>query len=245
MTREGLFAAVRPFAPGQKFNGDMVKAIDSLADMFALGVAGAPSPAPATALPPAAAAAFVGDITERVALELVGHEAIVPEAYKDSVGVWTWGVGVTSASGHAVDRYKDSPQSLQRCLEVYVWLLRERYAPAVREAFEGRALTEAQFGAALSFHYNTGAIGRASWVTAWKAGDVAEARARFMDWKKPASIISRREKERDLFLDGRWSQDGKATVYEVAKPSYSPRWSSAKRVDIGADLKAALGARPG
>ena len=66
------------------------------------------------------------DITERVALELIQHEAIVQEAYKDSKGIWTWGVGVTSASGHSVERYKDNPQPLAKCLAVEVWLLREK-----------------------------------------------------------------------------------------------------------------------
>ena len=106
----------------------------------------------------------IDGITLRVALELLSHEAIVREAYKDSVGVWTWGVGVTDASGHKVQRYIDSPQTIERCLEIYVWLLRTRYAPAVRKAFEGHNLSEHEFAAALSFHYNTGAIGRATWV---------------------------------------------------------------------------------
>lgn len=183
---------------------------------------------------------FDGRITERIALELIAHEAIVPEAYKDSVGVWTWGVGITSASGHNVERYKDKPQTIQRCLEVFVWALESRYAPAVRQAFAGRALTEAQFGAALSFHYNTGAIARASWVAAWLAGETDKARTQFMSWRIPKEIIPRREKERDLFFHGRWSSDGKATVYEVAKPSYQPRWSSARRVDITTEVRAAL-----
>lgn len=179
-------------------------------------------------------------ITERIALELIGHEAIVQEAYKDSVGVWTWGVGVTSASGHSVDRYKDNPQTIEKCLEVYIWLLNEKYAPAVMKAFGGRALTEAQFGAALSFHYNTGAIGRATWVKSWLAGREAEAREKFMEWKKPAAIIERRQEERDLFFDGKWSADGFATVYPVRKPSYTPEWGGAKRVDVRTDLKEAM-----
>ena len=91
-------------------------------------------------------------LTARVALELLSHEAIVREAYQDSVGGWTWGVGVTEASGHAVcPRYVDKPQTLRWCLEMYVRLLRETYAPAVLEAFAGHALLEHQFGAALSF----------------------------------------------------------------------------------------------
>jgi lysozyme len=183
-----------------------------------------------------------GGITVRTALELVGHEAIVREAYLDSEGIWTWGVGVTSRSGHRVERYKDDPQSVQRCLEVYIWLLQTRYLPDVDDAFDGSPLTEAQRAAALSFHYNTGAIARASWVASVKAGRTAEARAQIMEWRKPAAIIERREKERDLFFDGRWSSDGRATIYEVSKPSYSPRWGSAKRVDIRPEIAALLDA---
>jgi len=186
---------------------------------------------------------FSGQITERVALELISHEAIVREAYKDSVGVWTWGVGVTSRSGHSVERYKDNPQSIQRCLEVYLWLCRTKYGPEVMAAFAGRALTEAQFAAALSFHYNTGAIGTASWVKAFLAGEIRIARDKFMEWREPASIIERRAKERGLFFDGIWTGDGKATVYEVSKPSYTPKWSSARKVDVTAELRAALAAQ--
>ena len=55
--------------------------------------------------------------------------------------------------------------------------------------------------------------------------------------KKPAAILERREKERDLFFDGKWSNDGNVTVYtRVHKPSYSPDWGSAKRIDITEDL---------
>lgn len=181
-----------------------------------------------------------GEITERIALELIGHEAIVREAYKDSVGVWTWGIGVTSASGYTVERYKDNPQTIARCLEVYLWLLREKYAPDVMKAFGGHSLTEAQFGAALSFHYNTGAILRATWAKSWLAGNEAEARAKFMEWKKPAAIVERRRKEAALFFDGVWSADGKATVYPVRKPSYAPDWGGAQRVDIREALREAM-----
>lgn len=186
--------------------------------------------------------AGVTDVTLKGAAELIGHEAIVLEAYKDSVGVWTWGIGVTNKSGHTVyPRYKDNPQTIERCLEIFLWLLREKYAPDVRAAFEGHYLTEAQFAAALSFHYNTGKISQASWVAQWKSGNISAARASFMEWRKPSSIIERRQKECDLFFDGKWTNDGKATVYPVAKPSYSPAWSKGTRVDIMPALKIAGG----
>lgn len=187
-----------------------------------------------------APAAAQGQLTAKVALELIGHEAIVQEMYLDSEGVKTWGVGVTNASGHSVDRYKDNPQPIARCLEVYIWLLREKYIPAVLKAFAGMDLTEAQFAGALSFHYNTGAIGKADWVIRFRAGDIAKARSHFMNWRNPPEIIPRREKERDLFFDGKWSGDGKAMVYPVRKPSYAPHWSQGKRVDVRAIIEGLL-----
>jgi lysozyme len=173
-----------------------------------------------------------GPLTLNVALEIISHEAIVREAYKDSVGVWTWGIGVTNASGHHVNRYKDNPQTVERCLEIYLWLLQTKYAPDVLKAFKGFSLTEAQFAAALSFHYNTGAILKADWVAHWKGGAIAQARLSFMNWRKPASIIPRREKERDLFFDGTWSNDGCATIFPVKKPSYQPDFAHPERVDV-------------
>jgi len=177
-------------------------------------------------------------LSTRALLELVSHEGIVKEAYKDSVGVWTWGVGVTDASGHRVGRYKDNPATIKRVLEVFKWLVETRYLPPVIETFSGHVLTESQLAAAVSFHYNTGAIARASWVKSYLRGDIAKSRREFMNWRSPKEIIPRRESERDLFFDGEWSGDGKATVYErVRKPSYSPNWSSAKRIDISKELE--------
>lgn len=173
-----------------------------------------------------------GPLTLRVAMEIVCHEAIVREWYKDSKGVGTWSVGVTNASGHNVDRYKDNPQTLERCLEVFLWLLQQKYIPPVLKAFKGYPLTEAQFAAAVSFHYNTGAILKADWVTHWKGGSEAQARLSIMNWRKPPEIIGRRTKERDLFFDGHWCSDGIATVYPVKKPSYHPDFRHPERVDI-------------
>ena len=172
-------------------------------------------------------------ITVKVAQEIISHEAIVREAYKDSVGVWTWGIGITNSSGHRVyPRYIDNPQTLKRCIEVFEWLLRKKYLPGVNEAFQGFTLTEEQVAAALSFHYNTGGIRRATWVKQWKKGETEEAYQSFMNWKKPPEIIPRRRKERELFFNGVWSNDGTATEYNVRKPSYAPDWASAKTVDI-------------
>lgn len=183
-------------------------------------------------------------LTVRTGCELVGHEAIVLEWYLDSVKVGTWGVGVTNASGHNVDRYKDNPQTVERCLEIYAWLLRTRYVPAVLKAFEGFALSEEQFAAALSFHYNTGAILTTDWVKLVKQGQPRAARG-FLEshYLNGGMLTGRRKAEAALFFDGAWSHaDGVATVYPVLKPSYRPDFKHPRRVDIRDDMAKALAA---
>lgn len=181
------------------------------------------------------------DITPRIALELIAHEGIVAEAYKDSVGVGTWSVGITDASGHKVyPRYKDKPQPLEHCIGVYLWLLREKYLPPVLAAFGSHEPTEAELGAALSFHWNTGAIGRATWIKRFVGGDRAGARRAMLDWARPAALLARRRLEQALFFDGKWSSDGSALVFGVAKPSYRP--SRGKRIAVQAMVESLFAA---
>ena len=161
-------------------------------------------------------------LTSRIAGEILQHEGLAREAYRDSVGVWTWSVGITDASGHRVARYRDNPQPLERCLEVFLWLLTTRYLPAVNAAFGAFDPSEHQLAAALSFHYNTGAIARASWLKRFLDGDAEAARKAILDWRRPAEILPRRRRERDLFFDAKWSGDGRVAVCEVAKPGYRP-----------------------
>lgn len=70
-------------------------------------------------------------IDANAAMELASHEGLVRRAYKDSVGVWTWSIGITNATGHNVERYIGKPQTRQHCLAIYVWAL-EKYADDVR-----------------------------------------------------------------------------------------------------------------
>jgi lysozyme len=185
-----------------------------------------------------------GPLTARVVLEALTHESLVLEAYKDSKGIWTWAGGLTAASGVDPLRYKDNPSTLGEALRATIGKMRNAYLPEVQRAFGGRTLTEAQLAAALSFHWNTGAIERASWVDLWLAGNVSAAYDAFLEWKRPASIIERRKKEADLFFDGKWSQDGKVTIWGVRKPSYSPDWGSGRRVDVSAEVAKLLGNAP-
>ncbi len=223
MTRTELFEAIRPAAPQRRFNPSHVKIIDDLADLFGLP-------------------RLDGDLfTARAAMELISHEAIVLEAYKDSVGVWTWGIGLTAASGVDPLAFKDKPADMAQVLKAFVTATRRRYVPAVKNAFAGCDLTESQFAAALSFHYNTGAIERTDWVNLWKADKADEARA-FLEthYLNGGTLTERRKKEAALFFDNEWSAKNAALVVPVAKPSYLPAFARARYVDISAALKEAM-----
>ena len=179
-------------------------------------------------------------LSERTMLEIAEHEGLVLEAYRDSVGVLTWGFGVTSASGHKVQRYIGKPSTIVRAIEVYEWLLRTKYLPEVIEAFEWLKLSEAQLTAALSFHWNTGEIENAHWVRSFLRGDEDAARHEFMNWSTPREIIGRRKAERALFFDGVWTGDGFVTIYDRVGKNLTPVWSSARQIDIRDDVRAAL-----
>jgi GH24 family phage-related lysozyme (muramidase) len=174
-----------------------------------------------------------------VAMEVASHEALIRQTHKDSVGKLTWCVGMTNATGHKVERYVGKPASLQHCMNIYAWAL-GNYAAGVHRAFKGHNITKAQFAAALSFHWNTGEIETAGWVKLWRAGDVAGAKKAIMHWVTPPEIAGRRKKERDLFFDGKWSNDGRMTEYTQLTAKMTPMWSSAVKVDVSVELRKAF-----
>lgn len=148
---------------------------------------------------------------------LMIHEGIVPGPYLDSVGVWTFGIGHTAAAG-APDPAKmrrgmpaDLDKELANVFEVFKHDL-AKYEAAVSKALPN--VKQHEFDAAVSFHYNTGAIGRATWARTLALGDVALASRQIMDWRKPPEIIKRREAERDLLLLGKYPT-GAVTVWGV------------------------------
>lgn len=180
-------------------------------------------------------------LTPRIVAAVAHEEGLVIEAYRDSVNVWTWALGVTNASGHEVyPRYLDKPTSVEQALRVSVWLLENRYLPAVQQAFDGQRLKEHEIAGALAFHWNTGALGRASWVKLWKAGLTDKARAAYLSWNKPSAIVPRRTRDAALFFDGAWG-DLRVPLYPVAKPSYRPKIRDAVMVDVQPMLEQIMG----
>lgn len=64
-----------------------------------------------------------------------------------------------------------------------------RHAKDVLRALEGAPTTQNQFDALVSFHYNTGAIHRATLTRKHKAGDFEGAASEFARWNKAAGRV--------------------------------------------------------
>lgn len=191
-------------------------------------------------------------LTPRV-VALIGHEeGLVREAYLDSAAppVWTWALGVAATSGIDVLQYKDRPQPINMCLKASIDMMRRRYLPDVLDAFGGFPLSEAQLAAALSFHWNTGAIARTAWVSEVVQGEMDSARAfleahytndRTDDGINNGTLTARRAREAALFFDSVWPADLRVPIVPVSKPSYRPAFSRAVPTDLMPMLQQIMG----
>ena len=156
----------------------------------------------------------------------------MPAPYRDSVSVWTYGIGHTLGAGYPdpAKMQRGMPTNLDAALRDVFDLFRRdvaKYEAAVNRAVKV-PVTQAQFDALVSFHYNTGAIAKASLVKRLNAGDLAGAAAGFMAWKKPAEIIARRKAEQAMFANGTYPT-GQVTVWQVSKAG-KVIWNPARRL---------------
>lgn len=130
---------------------------------------------------------------------LIAREAVKTRAYKDSVGVWTIGVGHTSAAGPP----KVTPGLVITQVEAMEIFTRDlaKYEATV-DASVKVPLADHERDALVSICYNIGQGGFANstFLKRLNAGDRAGCAEAIMAWKKPAEIISRRAGERDQFL---------------------------------------------
>lgn len=186
-------------------------------------------------------------------LEIAEHEGIVPAPYRDSVGVWTFGIGHTSAAGGLDPREMSSamPAGLQlekavdRAIEVFRSDL-VKYEARVNAAIKA-PLKQHQFDALVSFDFNTGAMtwrspsGKpAQLLQQINSGDMSGAG--FMGWLRPPEIKSRRTAEYRLFRTGDYDHNG--DMIPIWKTNGAGRLAGILRTMSGKELAARLGVAP-
>lgn len=123
------------------------------------------------------------------------------EAYPDpgtGAAPWTIGWGATGA-GIA----SGTVWTQQQCDDRLTADLR-RYAADVVDALAGAPTTQAQFDALVSFHYNTGAIRRATLTRRHRSQDSVGAQAEFARWNRAGGrimkgLLRRRAAEAKLY----------------------------------------------
>lgn len=130
---------------------------------------------------------------------LIEREGFKTKAYRDTVGVWTIGVGHTSAAGAP----QVTPGLAVSKEEVSAILARDlvQYEHAVESACHAR-LTQGQFDALVSLCFNigTGGFRKSTVARQINAGNMRAAADAFLLWNKPAVIMGRRRSERAQFL---------------------------------------------
>jgi len=133
--------------------------------------------------------------------DLILSEGLVTKAYKDSVGVWTIGVGHTAAAGPPAPKAgmtitrQEAIDLLAKDLGKYEATVNKVLPDVPQHVFDG----------AVSFHFNTGSIAKATWPKLYKAGKLKEAKSSFLTWNKPPEIIKRRKREAALIFDGTYA----------------------------------------
>lgn len=122
------------------------------------------------------------------------------KAYKDQAGVWTIGYGQTNADAAVLGfQVKEGVTITKEQSEALLKAAVPRlYEPAVNKAMG--APNQAQFDAGVSFHYNTGAITKATWVKDFVAKNMPSVHSNLLTWNKAggkvlAGLTRRRERE--------------------------------------------------
>jgi len=114
---------------------------------------------------------------------------------------WTIGYGSTGP-----DIAPGTIWTLQQCEDRFANRL-QSYADEVAHAVGDAPTTQNQFDALVSFHYNTGAIAKATLTKRHIAGDNKGARAEFGKWvkndgKTMKGLVNRRAEEAALYASG-------------------------------------------
>lgn len=172
-------------------------------------------------------------MSDKGLVELVGHEGVCLSKYKDSVGVWTIGIGATKTEVPDLASWPlDKKITMQQAFD----LLKKgivKYENALNKNIK-KPILQTEFDALCSWCYNVGVgwVSTASVISRINAGmhgqDLYDA---LMLFKKPREIIGRRRKEAVLLREGRYSNNGKALLFPVSAKG-NPVYKAGVEIDV-------------
>jgi lysozyme len=128
---------------------------------------------------------------------LIKREGCILKAYKDSVGVWTIGVGHTASAGPPIP----IPGLTITAAEADEMLTRDlrQYETPIERALKV-PVSQNEFDALVSICFNVGPkFGSSTCIKRLNAGDRKGAAEAIMLWNKPPEIIGRRRTEYEQF----------------------------------------------
>lgn len=171
--------------------------------------------------------------TSRAGIDLIKKwEGLQLKSYKDPVGIWTIGYGITTAAGVG----KVGPNmtiTAQRAEEMLVEAL-TAYEAAVMKALT-RSPTQNQFDAMVSLCWNIGpgAFAKSTLVKRFNRGDYTGVADAFLMWRKAGGkvlkgLVRRRLDEQELFLRNDPAKTNVRVPDPVSVPAAAPkpsRWA--------------------
>lgn len=150
-------------------------------------------------------------MTEEGLFFLTREEGLVLGRYQDLGGVWTAWIGHTKWAGDPDPQTVKRPDSKEEGIRTAIALLVKdvaNYEKEVRRLVKV-PVTSSQLDALVSFHFNTGKLGRSTLLKRLNRHDYIGAAREFTRWAPQA----RRGRERDLFSKGRYLEHSDAAVY--------------------------------
>lgn len=182
--------------------------------------------------------------TERGQQFIMQFEGCALRAYRDIAGVWTIGFGQTNYDKTLGFKVKSGVTiTYEEALRLFRNSIASQYEPPVLSALPGVAPNV--FDGGVSFHFNTGAISRASWVKAFKRGDWGAVKSSLLSWNRAggrvvAGLTRRRQAEFKIIQSGDYGQlvppvmldaDGRVTRNRVPGPAMVFRGATGPQVE--------------
>jgi len=167
-------------------------------------------------------------------IALAVSEGIVTTAYKDSVGVWTIGIGHTKSAGEPNPiNYKGKQISIDKVMEIFSKDI--KIYENIIDRLVKVDLKQNEYDALVHFVYNIGEgnFKKSKLLVNLNKGDKRNAFQKgFHGWLKPKELKTRRDKERRMAIEGYYGSSNVLVISEVGK-NFQPLFSKGKRMSLG------------